>query len=303
MKGFDIYNNVRVELKEQRMLCNYCIRTFLVTSTISGEERILRPFQYLQWPDPGVPENPGPVLSFVRRVKSYQQPGSGPTLVHCSAGIGRSACFIAIDAMLERLKYESQVDIYGYVTMMRSQRNFMIQTDEQYIFIYDVIVEAIDCGNTEITLSRFVNEYKRLNELSADGVETGLERQFKSIALNNQYVEDQNLMLAAQNVVNEKKNRSETIIPFDKNRVVLQTLRSYEGSDYINASFVNGYSKQNAFIATQGPLEHTIADFWRMVMEVDSGIIVMLTNVEEKGKVSVAFTLGLVFFIKIVNNR
>ena len=185
-KGSEIYGNVKVEMKEERILCNYCIRTFLVSSTISGDERVVRHFQYLQWPDPGVPENPGPVLSFVRRVKSHQQPGSGPTLVHCSAGIGRSACFIAIDAMLERLKHDSMIDIYGYITMMRSQRNFMIQTDEQYAFVYDVIVEAIDCGNTEVTVAQFVGEYKKLSELNNNG-ETGLERQFKSIALNNQY--------------------------------------------------------------------------------------------------------------------
>ena len=72
-------------------------------------------------------------------------------MVHCSAGVGRNACFIAIDAMLEHLKRDSMIDIYGYVTMMRTQRNFMVQTDEQYIFIYDVLVEAIQHGDTEIT--------------------------------------------------------------------------------------------------------------------------------------------------------
>jgi len=242
------------------------------------------PFQYLQWPDLGVPENPGPVLSFMRRVRAFQPPGSGPTLVHCSAGVGRSACFIAIDAMLERIKHDSMIDIYGYVTMMRTQRNFMVQTDEQYIFVYDVIVEAIECGDTEIVSTDFASEFKNLTELNVNYSDTILERQFKSIALSHNYSIDPNLMSTAHSSANELKNRCRTIVPFDKNRVTLQPLRSHEGSDYINASYIDGYDKKNAFIATQGPLDSTVADFWRMVVEQDCSIVVMLTSLEEKGK-------------------
>ena len=59
---------------------------------------------------------------FVRRVKLLHQSDTGPLVVHCSAGVGRTGCFIVIDALLERLKHEKTMDIYGHVTLLRAQR-------------------------------------------------------------------------------------------------------------------------------------------------------------------------------------
>jgi len=280
-----VYGTIKVTIKEEKMYCHYCIRAFEVCSNLTNDTRIVKHFQYLQWPDPGVPLHYGPVLAFIRRVRSFDPPGCGPALVHCSAGVGRSACFIAIDAMLERLKHDSMIDIYGYVTMMRTQRNFMVQTDEQYIFIYDVLVEAIQHGHTEIQSTELAAVYKSLTELRSNGREPMLELQFNSINATSSYY-DQTAFSCAHTSVNESKNRCRTIVPFDHNRVVLQAIYRQENSEYINASYIDGFYRKSAFIATQGPLHNTIADFWRMVMEHDSSIIVMLSNLEEQGKVS-----------------
>ncbi|XP_012554371.2 receptor-type tyrosine-protein phosphatase delta isoform X1 [Hydra vulgaris] len=276
--GSEIYGSIRVEFKSELKLCNDCIRTFEISSTVNGEVRTVKHYQYLQWPDPGVPSCPGPVLAFVRRVHSFEPPGCGPTVVHCSAGVGRSACYIAIDAMLERIKYDNMIDIYGYVNMMRSQRNFMVQTDEQYMFVYDVLVEAIECGVTELTSREFSAEFKQLTALLNNGRETLLETQFKSLSTVDEY--DSSAMTAAY--ANDHKNRSKVIVPFDSNRVQLQPLRSHEGSDYINASYIDGYYRPSQFIATQGPSEKTAADFWRMIMDINCTIVVMVTNLDDK---------------------
>jgi len=91
-------------------------------------------------------------------------------------------------------------------------------------------------------------------------------------------------LTAAWAAPNEGKNRCHTIVPFDSNRVVLQPLRSHEGSDYINASYVDGFHEKNAYIAAQGPTAATVTDFWRMIVEMNCSTIVMLTNTEEKSK-------------------
>ena len=65
--------------------------------------------------------------------------------------MGRTGAFIVIDSMLERLKHEKTVDVYGHVTCLRAQRNYMVQTEDQYIFIHDALLEAVLAGNTEVT--------------------------------------------------------------------------------------------------------------------------------------------------------
>lgn len=70
------------------------------------------------------------------------------------------------------------------------------------------------------------------------------------------------------------------VVPFDKNRVVLQSQE-----DYINASYIEGLIPDDIYIATQGPLQHTVSDFWQMTWEQNTRLIIMLTSEEEKLRV------------------
>ncbi|CDQ81796.1 unnamed protein product [Oncorhynchus mykiss] len=83
---------------------------------------------------------------------------------------------------------------------------------------------------------------------------------------------------------NKFKNRLVNIMPYETTRVCLQPIRGLEGSDYINSSFIDGYRQQKAYIATQGPLAETTEDFWRMLWENNSTIVVMLTKLREMGR-------------------
>ena len=67
-----------------------------------------------------------------------------------SAGVGRTGAFIVIDSMLERIKHEKTIDVYGHVTCLRAQRNYMVQTEDQYTFIHDALLEAVMSGFTEV---------------------------------------------------------------------------------------------------------------------------------------------------------
>ncbi|XP_053548800.1 tyrosine-protein phosphatase non-receptor type 6 [Bombina bombina] len=106
-------------------------------------------YQYLKWPDHGVPSDPGDVLSFLGEVNREQEsiPGAGPIVVHCSAGIGRTGTIIAIDMLVDMIQMkglDSDIDIQKTIQMVRSQRSGMVQTEAQYKFIYAAIAMYID---------------------------------------------------------------------------------------------------------------------------------------------------------------
>jgi len=97
----------------------------------------------------------------------------------CSAGVGRTGAVIVIDAMLERIKHEKTLDVYGHVTCLRSQRNYMVQTEDQYVFIHDALVEAIQSGNTELPARNLFTHIQRLTRVEPGDSVTGMELEFK----------------------------------------------------------------------------------------------------------------------------
>ena len=93
--------------------------------------------------------------------------------------MGRTGCFIVIDAMLERIKPEKTVDVYGHVTLMRSQRNYMVQTEDQYSFIHEALLEAVGCGNTEVPARSLYAYIQKLAQVEPGEHVTGMELEFK----------------------------------------------------------------------------------------------------------------------------
>ncbi|XP_066224253.1 receptor-type tyrosine-protein phosphatase delta isoform X14 [Saccopteryx leptura] len=280
-RGTETHGLIQVTLLDTVELATYCVRTFALYKNGSSEKREVRQFQFTAWPDHGVPEHPTPFLAFLRRVKTCNPPDAGPMVVHCSAGVGRTGCFIVIDAMLERIKHEKTVDIYGHVTLMRAQRNYMVQTEDQYIFIHDALLEAVTCGNTEVPARNLYAYIQKLTQIETGENVTGMELEFKRLASSKAHT---SRFISANLPCNKFKNRLVNIMPYESTRVCLQPIRGVEGSDYINASFIDGYRQQKAYIATQGPLAETTEDFWRMLWEHNSTIVVMLTKLREMGR-------------------
>ncbi|KAI2668638.1 Receptor-type tyrosine-protein phosphatase delta [Labeo rohita] len=154
------------------------------------------------------------------------------------AGVGRTGCFIVIDAMLERVKQEKTIDVYGHVTLMRSQRNYMVQTEEQYVFIYDALLEAVSCGNTEVPARNLYAYIQRLSQTEPPEHISGMEQEFKRLANAKAH---NSRFVSASLPCNKFKNRLVNIMPYESTRVCLQLIRGVEGSDYVNGSFIDGY--------------------------------------------------------------
>ncbi|XP_045440677.1 receptor-type tyrosine-protein phosphatase F isoform X16 [Pipistrellus kuhlii] len=281
LRGTETYGLIQVTLLDTVELATYTVRTFALHKSGSSEKRELRQFQFMAWPDHGVPEYPTPILAFLRRVKACNPLDAGPMVVHCSAGVGRTGCFIVIDAMLERMKHEKTVDIYGHVTCMRSQRNYMVQTEDQYVFIHEALLEAATCGHTEVPARSLYAHIQKLGQVPPGESVTAMELEFKLLASSKAHT---SRFISANLPCNKFKNRLVNIMPYELTRVCLQPIRGVEGSDYINASFLDGYRQQKAYIATQGPLAESTEDFWRMLWEHNSTIIVMLTRLREMGR-------------------
>ncbi|XP_033993837.1 receptor-type tyrosine-protein phosphatase S-like isoform X7 [Trematomus bernacchii] len=280
-RGTETYGTIQVTLLDTMELATFCVRTLSLHKSGSSERREVRQFQFTSWPDHGVPEYPTPFLNFLRRVKACNPPDAGPIIAHCSAGVGRTGCFIVIDAMLERIRQERTVDIYGHVTLMRSQRNYMVQTEDQYSFIHEALLEAVACGNTEVAARSLYSYMQKLAKVEPGEHITGMELEFKRLANTKAHT---SRFVTANLPCNKFKNRLVNIMPYETTRVCLQPIRGLEGSDYINASYIDGYRQQRGYIATQGPLAETTEDFWRMLWEHNSTIVVMLTKLREMGR-------------------
>ncbi|XP_023163375.2 tyrosine-protein phosphatase Lar isoform X3 [Drosophila hydei] len=280
-RGTETYGQIFVTITETQELATYSIRTFQLCRQGFNDRREIKQLQFTAWPDHGVPDHPAPFLQFLRRCRALTPPESGPVVVHCSAGVGRTGCYIVIDSMLERMKHEKIIDIYGHVTCLRAQRNYMVQTEDQYIFIHDAILEAIICGLTEVAARNLHTHLQKLLTTEPGESISGMEVEFKK--LSNVKM-DSSKFVTANLACNKHKNRLVHILPYESSRVYLTPIHGIEGSDYVNASFIDGYRYRSAYIAAQGPVQDTAEDFWRMLWEHNSTIVVMLTKLKEMGR-------------------
>uniref|UniRef100_A0A8C3TUN3 Receptor-type tyrosine-protein phosphatase C n=1 Tax=Catharus ustulatus TaxID=91951 RepID=A0A8C3TUN3_CATUS len=295
--GTATYGDIIVKIHESKTCPDYVIQKLHITN---GRERTagrdVTHIQFTSWPDHGVPEDPHLLLKLRRRVNALSNFFSGPIVVHCSAGVGRTGTYIGIDAMLEGLDAEGRVDVYGYIVKLRRQRCLMVQVESQYILIHQALVEYNQYGETEISLSELHSSLNNLKRKDHPSEPSLLEAEFQRLPSYKGW-RTQN---TGNREENKSKNRNANIIPYDFNRVPIRHEEDCskegehdsdessdedsdceESSKYVNASFITGYWGPKAMIATQGPLQETISDFWQMVFQRKVKVIVMLTELKE----------------------
>jgi len=293
--------------------------------------------------------------------------GGGPIVVHCSAGVGRTGTYITIDAMLQQMFAAGEFNVYGFLKHIRGQRNHLVQTEEQYVFIHDALVEAMRSGNTEIERERLSDYVEKLHDVvvtpplavtssskkvadannggvivvgssasSDDGKgptqqekagdsgacgdsaaiaaagkgkeemmemttnsqpppppppaaqpppppppvaarlpETVLSAQFKLVT---EFAPSEYNYMSAQKEVNKAKNRDPALVPVEAHRIPLAPKPGVDGSDYINASWLNGHNKLKEFIISQHPIAQFKGDFWRMLWDHNAQTVVLLST-------------------------
>uniref|UniRef100_A0A8C3JDG2 protein-tyrosine-phosphatase n=1 Tax=Calidris pygmaea TaxID=425635 RepID=A0A8C3JDG2_9CHAR len=268
----EMYGDIKITLVKSETLAEYAVRTFAL-------ERVwheVKQFHFTSWPEHGVPYHATGLLAFIRRVKASTPPDAGPIVIHCSAGTGRTGCYIVLDVMLDMAECEGVVDIYNCVKTLCSRRINMIQTEEQYVFIHDAILEACLCGETSIPANEFKPTYKEMVRIEPQSNSSQLREEFQTLNSVTPHldVEECSIALLPRN---RERNRSMDVLPPDR---CLPFLISVDGdsNNYINAALTDSYTKSAAFIVTLHPLQNTTTDFWRLVYDYGCTSIVMLNH-------------------------
>ncbi|CAF3467601.1 unnamed protein product [Rotaria sp. Silwood1] len=279
----ETYGTIQVTLINTISLAYYVKRIFSIrcetNQKLINSERFVYQFHFTDWPDHGVPLFTLPVLSFIRHSSSCNTETDGPIVVHCSAGVGRTGTYIVIDTMLKKLNEQQSINIPSFLKHIRQQRNFLVQTEEQFIFIYDVLFEAaqlsiIGYNNLELNKNNIDYIIKTLNTYDKDSNLTRIEKQFQLII---EQIKAKHQQVSVGHLEeNLAKNRTQAILPLNLCRVILSTDRKQTGGSYINASYIHGYYCADQFIITQHPMMNTIVDFWQMIWNTNATIIVSL---------------------------
>ncbi|KRT79270.1 hypothetical protein AMK59_7578 [Oryctes borbonicus] len=275
-----VFGDISVTHTQETRYSDYIVRDLKLTRKggKESEERKITQYHYLVWKDFMAPEHPHGIIKFIKRINEVYSPERGSILVHCSAGVGRTGTLVALDYLLQQLKEEGQVAIFNAICDLRHQRNFLVQSLKQYIFIYRALMEVAQYGDTEIPASELKSTTEKLKKIDKDKTRCKMEEEFENI---KNALEDRKSCSVASGEENREKNRDDTVIPYDRNRVILTPLSGKEHSTYINASFIEGYDNSESFIITQDPLESTITDFWRLISEQGVSVIVMLSELGE----------------------
>uniref|UniRef100_H3CDW0 protein-tyrosine-phosphatase n=1 Tax=Tetraodon nigroviridis TaxID=99883 RepID=H3CDW0_TETNG len=275
----ELYGDIKITLLKTETLAEYTVRTFAMERRGYPAKHEVRQFHFTSWPEHGVPRHATGLLAFLRRVKASTPPDAGPVVVHCSVGAGRTGCYIVLDVMLDMAECEGVVDIYNCVKTLCSRRINMIQTEEQYVFIHDAILEACLCGETAIPVSEFALTYKEMLKVDSQSNTSSLREEFQTLNSVTPHldVEECSISLLPRN---REKNRSMDVLPPDRSLAFLVAADG-ESSSYINAALADSFLRPAAFVVTPHPLPSTTSDFWRLVYDYGCTSVVMLNQLNQ----------------------
>ncbi|XP_052097093.1 receptor-type tyrosine-protein phosphatase S-like [Mytilus californianus] len=271
------YGSNEILLIDEDVYSDFTIRTLKIVK--ENQSKTVKQFHFTAWPDKDVPKYASSIVHFRHKVFSSKVSPNGPIIIHCSAGIGRTGTFIALDYIVNEANDLKYIDVFKCVETLRRQRVNMVQTARQYVFLHEAILEAVMCPNSGIPSKDFPDLYKELMVHDSSRNKTKLQVEYQRMNAMCEKHED-NVFDQGKIPENRTKNRDSTILPVEYEMPILSTF--VEGhNEYINAVFLPGYKNKKAFIVTQLPLDHTKIDLWRLVYDHNIQTIVMLNQVKE----------------------
>ncbi|KAL5022618.1 hypothetical protein ScPMuIL_001773 [Solemya velum] len=272
------HGNIHIWLEGTIVMAKLIIRTFRVQKEGCCGERRVRQYEMAGFSDENT--DPGFMLECVRRIQNYMMTVPGPILIHCRCGGGRTAVFIAIDYCLKQIDTDDAVDVYSTVLHLRRFRKNMVRTLLQYRFIYDVVALHIQCGVTVAPTAQLQTAFQKLSLKYPRAKMTGLEKQFQTAMSITPRLSIGDCA-GGHRSENRSKSRDIMLLPPEQARPYLLTAESGDnGTDFINAVFVDGYYQENNFLVTQWPMHNTVSDIWRLIYDYKITSLVVLNDVK-----------------------
>ncbi|XP_066601849.1 receptor-type tyrosine-protein phosphatase kappa isoform X2 [Prorops nasuta] len=278
----EVYGGIGVSVLKEEELANFHIRTIKLYKKDNNdeitEERTLLQFHYTEWHSHTCPFG-NAVLEFRRRVRavigSTVKQEAGPMVVHCNDGGGRSGVYLAIDANMELAEEEDAFDVFGYLKKLRQSRRGLIENLEQYKFIYDTLEEFVVCGMSWFPVSELSQRLKQKSIKNPISKTNEYQREYQQICKQTPRFTIGDCA-GGHRADNREKNRDVLIVPPDNFRPYLTSFQGNDITDYINAVFVDGYTKPREYIVTEWPLKHTCGEFWSLVYDYECAAVVVL---------------------------
>ncbi|XP_052761962.1 receptor-type tyrosine-protein phosphatase T-like [Mya arenaria] len=232
---------------------------------------------FTSWPDKDIPDDVTSFIEFRQRVNALSNTFDGPVVVHCSAGVGRTGTYIALDILTKEGGAEGAIDIPGCVRNMRRNRPNMIQTLSQYKYIHQALVHTLTTDCVFVRREHFSQYMDKSRKQE-------IQEQFEKMQSDHEQKSDKELLATEKNRLLAKKYRKHTDIPGDSSRPHLNLLMKTDESENINAIYIDSFKTKNRFLVAKPPLPDTVYGFIALAVQENCSCIVSMEANLEKHK-------------------
>ncbi|XP_078330682.1 receptor-type tyrosine-protein phosphatase epsilon-like [Crassostrea virginica] len=279
--------NITVRHLGESTYAEHIIRRFKIHNKAKQQDCVVTLFHYTAWADHGVAD-PLSLVVFHRQVMKATAKSTGKyTLVHCSAGVGRTGTYIALDALYWEGQNTGKINVPMYVKTMRKDRMNMIQGEEQYKLLYLALMEAFRGPSRCVPTQMFLSEYQQQD------CYTNCGNASKKSTLSSEFEE----LLSLRKVYSQKDyesgrahitaNYTQSVLPVEEYMCHLSYSKGH--NTYYNAILLQSFLEKDCLISAQYPLPEISEDLLRLVRDFNARIVVFLCPIKDLASSSAWF--------------
>ncbi|KAF3823219.1 hypothetical protein GH733_010655, partial [Mirounga leonina] len=264
------HGHIMVHLLAEEPEDEWTKREFQLQHVAQQQQRRVKHLQFTTWPDHSVPEAPGSLLTFAELVREQARAtqATGPILVHCSAGVGRTGTFVALSRLLQQLEEEQTVDVFNAVYVLRLYRPLMIQTPSQYIFLHSCLLNKILEGPSDIFESQpiSVRNFAQACAKRAANANAGFLKEYKLLL---QAVKD-----VADSSAPPPGYEQDSMVSYDYSQVQFSPVEDSPPNEMLEAWLFPGGPSGHDHVVLTGPAGPE--ELWELVWEHGAHVLVSL---------------------------